>query len=256
MDTHPHAAASLWPVLRYADAPAAIRFLTDAFGFIEVLVVPGGAEGFISHAELGWPPGGGVMLGSRNERAPTHLASGGASIHAATDEPDALFDRAVAAGADVVQGLLDERHGRGFTVRDPEGNLWTFGTYRGASAGARQPTAGIRRAMPHIVSERFDDSREFYTGFLGFTEAMDMGRIVTFASPTNPTAQVSIVAHDDSSQMRPTITVEVGDVDAVHADAVRRGLRIVYPLSDEPWGVRRFFVVDPDGVVINVMSHR
>jgi uncharacterized glyoxalase superfamily protein PhnB len=48
----------------------------------------------------------------------------------------------------------------------------------------------------------------------------------------------------------------VGDVDAVHADAVRRGLRIVYPLSDEPWGVRRFFVVDPDGVVINVMSHR
>jgi uncharacterized glyoxalase superfamily protein PhnB len=51
------------------------------------------------------------------------------------------------------------------------------------------------------------------------------------------------------------ISIEVDDVDAIHADAVRRGLEIVYPLTDEPWGVRRFFVRDPDGTVINVASH-
>ncbi|MDQ3610034.1 MAG: VOC family protein [Actinomycetota bacterium] len=110
--------------------------------------------------------------------------------------------------------------------------------------------------MPHIPSKRFDQSREFYVGFLGFTEAMDLGRIVTFASPTNPTAQVSIVRPVEPSPGHPAVTVEVSDVDAVHGQAVRRGLRIVYPLSDEPWGVRRFFVVDPNGIVLNVMSHR
>jgi uncharacterized glyoxalase superfamily protein PhnB len=51
------------------------------------------------------------------------------------------------------------------------------------------------------------------------------------------------------------LTIEVADVDAMHAKAVVLGLQVVYPLTDEPWGVRRFFVTDPNGVVINVMSH-
>jgi uncharacterized glyoxalase superfamily protein PhnB len=59
MDTHTQTAVTLWPALRYTDAPAAIRFLTAAFGFTEALVVPGEADGAIAHAELGWPPGGG-----------------------------------------------------------------------------------------------------------------------------------------------------------------------------------------------------
>lgn len=136
------------------------------------------------------------------------------------------------------------------TTPDPPGG--------GASqpARAQHGRVGIRRVMPHITSDRVDESRAFYVRFLGFEEAMDMGWIVTLVSPTNPTAQLSIVAPDASAEPRPAITVEVDDVDAVHAEAVRRGLPIVYPLSDEPWGVRRFFVADPDGVVLNVMSHR
>lgn len=110
--------------------------------------------------------------------------------------------------------------------------------------------------MPHVASPRFADSRDFYAGFLGFDEVMDMGSIVTFASPSNPTAQLSIFSPDPPSAVRPQITVEVGDVDAVHAQAVRRGLAVVYQLTDEPWGVRRFFVADPGGTVLNVMSHR
>lgn len=83
---------------------------------------------------------------------------------------------------------------------------------------------------------------------------MDMGWIMTFVSPSNPTAQVSVVREDASAPVVPQLTVEVADVDAVHDEAVRRGLEIVHPLTDEPWGVRRFFVKDPNGVVLNAAS--
>ena len=84
---------------------------------------------------------------------------------------------------------------------------------------------------------------------------MDMGWVVTFASPSNPTAQVTVISPEPAGAVHPQITIEVDDVDHVHARAVARNLEIVYPLVDEPWGVRRFFVVDPNGVVINVLSH-
>ncbi len=113
----------------------------------------------------------------------------------------------------------------------------------------------IRRVVPNITSEELDASRQFYVDFLGFRVAMDMGFIVTFASPANETAQISVI-RDEGSSVHPQLTVEVADVDTVHRNAVERGLRIVYPLTDEPWGVRRFFVADPNGVVLNVMSHR
>jgi uncharacterized glyoxalase superfamily protein PhnB len=75
-------------------------------------------------------------------------------------------------------------------------------------------------------------------------------------SPNNPTAQVSVLRQEASAPVIPQLTVEVADVDVVHAEAVRRGLELVHPLTDEPWGVRRFFVKDPNGVVLNVASHR
>lgn len=113
----------------------------------------------------------------------------------------------------------------------------------------------IRRVVPDINSERVDESREFYTGVLGFELVMDLGFVLTFASPTNQTAQITIMRSDGSPGPVPQVTVEVADVDAVHAEAVRRGAEVVYPLTDEPWGVRRFFLRDPNGVVINVMRH-
>ena len=75
------------------------------------------------------------MLGSAQYTDEGHidLPVGGASIYVVTDEPDVLYERARAAGATVVQPLKDEDYGsRGFTVRDPEGVYWSFGTYRGA----------------------------------------------------------------------------------------------------------------------------
>lgn len=113
----------------------------------------------------------------------------------------------------------------------------------------------VRRIVPDIRSKQFDASREFYVDVLGLGVAMDMGFIVTLVSPTNPTAQVTLMRDDGSSAILPQISVEVADVDEVHARAVSRGFKVVYPLTNEPWGVRRFFVTDPNGTIINVMCH-
>ena|SRR5436305_7031357 len=112
----------------------------------------------------------------------------------------------------------------------------------------------ISRAVPNIKSAQPDETRNFFVDLLGFEVAMDMGWVVTVASPANPSAQVTIVANDDMAA--PGISVEVADVDAVHARAVDQGLEIAYPLRDEDWGVRRFMLREPSGTIVNVLSHR
>ena len=117
----------------------------------------------------------------------------------------------------------------------------------------------IRRAIPNMTVDDLAKSREFYAGFLGFDVAMDEPGFNMFASPSNRTAQITIADKHNPGQDRgiseAQISVEVEDVDALYDEAVRRGLEIVYPLTDEPWGIRRFFVRDPDGTVINVAKH-
>jgi catechol 2,3-dioxygenase-like lactoylglutathione lyase family enzyme len=113
----------------------------------------------------------------------------------------------------------------------------------------------IRRVVPDISTDHIEESRDFYAGFLGFQIAMDMGWVITFASKSNPAAQVTVIRSEQSEIIYPQMSIEVDDVDQAHALAVKRNLKIVYPLVDEPWGVRRFFVADPNGVIINVLSH-
>ncbi|MEW1926989.1 VOC family protein [Streptomyces sp. NPDC088360] len=113
----------------------------------------------------------------------------------------------------------------------------------------------IRRAMPDIRTEAMEESRDFY-GLLGFEEVMNLGWVMTLGSPSNPTAQVTFMSHDKSAPVVPDMSVEVDDVDAVYAAVRESGAEIVHPLQDEEWGVRRFFVRDPNGQVVNVVSHR
>ena len=110
------------------------------------------------------------------------------------------------------------------------------------------------RAVPNIRSERPAETRDFFVELLGFEVVMDIEWVVTVASPANPSAQVNIIGNDDPAA--PGISVEVGDVDAVHARAVEEGLEIVYALRDEDWGVRRFMLREPSGTVVNVLAHR
>jgi uncharacterized glyoxalase superfamily protein PhnB len=112
----------------------------------------------------------------------------------------------------------------------------------------------IQRAVPNLRSERAAETRDFFVELLGFEPAMDLGWVVTLASPSNSTAQVTIIANDDPAA--PGISVEVDDVDVVHARALERGLEIAYPLRDEDWGVRRFMLREPAGTMVNVLSHR
>lgn len=124
----------VWPTLRARDAIGLIRFLVDVVGFEETVVYADGEV--VHHAELAWVPGGGVMLGSARPDDPTDnwpVQPGGFGAYLVTDEPDALYERVRAAGADIIMGLHDTDYGsRDFALRDPEGNRWSFGTYRGA----------------------------------------------------------------------------------------------------------------------------
>ncbi len=110
----------------------------------------------------------------------------------------------------------------------------------------------VRRVVPNIPSLRPEETRSFYEA-LGLEVAMDMGWIATLVSPSNPTAQLSIVP---GTEPEPQLTVEVDDVDAAYARIQDGPFEVVRPLREEEWGVRRFFVRDPNGLVVSVMSHR
>lgn len=126
---------TIWPCLTYRDAPAAADFLIAAFGFQKrAWYTQEDDPTIVEHAELTWPLGGGIMFGTTGkDDGPFGVRiPGQGAVYVVCDDPDALFTRATAAGAEVIQGLTDEDYGsRGFSVRDPEGNIWSFDTYLG-----------------------------------------------------------------------------------------------------------------------------
>lgn len=125
----------IYPCMQYRDAKAAMAWLEQAFGFRQVAVHPDEA-GNIMHAELRLGAGM-VMIGSSKSDGPFALTpprEAGCttqSVYVVVAEIDALFSRAAAAGAEIVWGIRDTDYGsRDFSARDPEGHLWSFGTYR------------------------------------------------------------------------------------------------------------------------------
>jgi uncharacterized glyoxalase superfamily protein PhnB len=133
-------APTVWPVLHYDDTNAALGFLVDAFGFEAALSVRDD-EGDVVHAELRWPAGGALVLGSTKHTDSVHgaMKPGTTACYVVTDDADAVHDRVCRSeGGAVVQAPSETRFGAdadvyAFTARDPEGNLWTFGTYRGVT---------------------------------------------------------------------------------------------------------------------------
>ena len=115
----------------------------------------------------------------------------------------------------------------------------------------------IRRVVPNIPSRDMEKSKLFYGEFLGMKLAMDMEWILTFASSSNPAAQISIVKSDSTTVDTPgiTISIEVSDVEELFKKAVSMNYKIAYPVTTESWGVRRFFIEDPNGVTVNLMQH-
>ncbi|TLF76015.1 VOC family protein [Nocardia cyriacigeorgica] len=135
MTTPTSTTTHVWPCLAFRDARAMAKFLTDAFGFeLTALYAREDDPSVVEHAEMRWPAGGGIMFGStgRDDSEFGQRPAGAASLYLVCDDPDALYDRAQKAGARVVREMRDEDYGsRGFSAADPEGNLWSFGTYAG-----------------------------------------------------------------------------------------------------------------------------
>jgi predicted enzyme related to lactoylglutathione lyase len=102
-----------------------------------------------------------------------------------------------------------------------------------------------------------DVARDFYAGYLGLSEEdLNLAWVTRFVDPDGR-ACVQLVTQDATSSQDSVLSVHIGnDIDEAYAEAQRRGYEIVYPLTQEPWGLRRFFVRDPDGNVINITSHR
>ena len=112
----------------------------------------------------------------------------------------------------------------------------------------------VRRVVANLTVDAIAPERERYIDTLGLREVMDLGWIVTLADDSG--AQLSLITRDATAPCNPVISVEVDDVDAAYAAARAGGARIVHELTDEAWGVRRFFFADGAGNVINVLAHR
>jgi catechol 2,3-dioxygenase-like lactoylglutathione lyase family enzyme len=114
----------------------------------------------------------------------------------------------------------------------------------------------VRRIVAYAGGNELAASRDFYVEVLGMQVTME-DPVLDLQSPDHPAAEL-IIGAQEMQEPQPSFGIDVGEpaaVDATHAEAVRRGLRVVYPLTDEPWGVRRFFVEDPSGTVVNVLAH-
>lgn len=132
-------APSMFPALRYRDAPAAIRWLERAFGFETHMEVPG-EDGIVEHAELRLGDGM-IMLGSVKDdwlrlSPPGEDGAVTAAIYVAVDDVAAHYEQALAAGAEIAQELQEKSYSSGeYSTRDPEGHLWSFGAYNPLKEG-------------------------------------------------------------------------------------------------------------------------
>jgi PhnB protein len=126
----------IWAAVNAADAPAMIEFLTEVIGFERRLVVPGAEPGVVEHSQLAWPEGGVVQVASAGRHGTVFAArpTGQQSLYVITSDPHAVHERCAAAGVEIVVPPASPDYDTGgmvFTIRDREGNLWSFGSYAG-----------------------------------------------------------------------------------------------------------------------------
>ncbi|MER8832588.1 VOC family protein [Mesorhizobium sp. M0909] len=113
----------------------------------------------------------------------------------------------------------------------------------------------VKRIVANIDTQDIAAAKPFYQDVLGLDLKMDMGWIATYGSQETMSVQVSFMAEGGSGTPVPDISIEVDDVDAALESMRTAGFVIEYGPADEPWGVRRFFVRDPFGRLVNILSH-
>jgi PhnB protein len=128
----PGTGGGIWAVAYYEDALAGIDFVADVLGFERQLVVVGDDDRTVVHSQMRWPEGGVVQVGTYDPDNVFSLPPGEQALYVVTADPAAVWERCSAAGAAVVRPPESPDHdpgGMGFSIRDPEGNIWSFGTY-------------------------------------------------------------------------------------------------------------------------------
>lgn len=113
----------------------------------------------------------------------------------------------------------------------------------------------VRRIVPNIAASHVGEATAFYADVLGLRLVMDLGWILTFAGEGSAAPQISIAAEGGSGTPVPDVSIEVDDLDEVHRRIVANGLPIEYGPVREPWGVRRLYVRDPFGRLLNILAH-
>ena len=113
----------------------------------------------------------------------------------------------------------------------------------------------VKRIVVNISTQDIAQAKRFYQDVLGLDLLMDHGWIQTFGSETAMSVQVSVASEGGSGMPVPDLSIEVDDVDAAFVRMKEAGFPIEYGPADEPWGVRRFYVRDPFGKLVNVLAH-
>jgi predicted enzyme related to lactoylglutathione lyase len=113
----------------------------------------------------------------------------------------------------------------------------------------------VRRIVANVATDSVPEVHSFYAELFGLDVLMDLEWIVTLGSGEIAATQMSILSEGGSGAPVPDLSIEVDDVEAVYARAKEIGCDVVRDLTNEPWGVRRFFITDPTGKLLNVLSH-
>lgn len=113
----------------------------------------------------------------------------------------------------------------------------------------------VRRIVANLQAADPTAARSFYGDLLGLEVVMNHGWILTYASDASMKPQVSFASEGGSGTPVPALSIEVDDVDLIYSRAKAAGIHIVYDIVNEPWGVRRFFLRDPFGNIVNILSH-
>ncbi len=113
----------------------------------------------------------------------------------------------------------------------------------------------VKRIVMNINGKILEDAKRFYGDILDMELVMDHGWIVTYASDSHMTPQISIACEGGSGTPVPDLSIEVDNLDEVYRRASASGLPIEYGPTTEPWGVRRFFARDPFGRLVNILNH-
>jgi uncharacterized glyoxalase superfamily protein PhnB len=250
---------NIFPILRYRDAPAAIAWLCQAFGFESQLEVPG-PDGTVIHSQL--TLGAGVVGASSATPDDGKNPWSGVDqmIYVCIPDPDAHHARAKEAGAQIVIPPHDLDYGsRDYGARDSEGHLWGFGTYSMADA------PGAPTLSPGLRYEDGSGAIEFLTKAFGFEKG------VVVPGPDGAIAHAELwlepglimlgsVKRQDDAQVwgrnRQSISAVVEDPDSHYAKAKSAGAKIVHELADTPYGSRGYSAHDVEGKVWTFGTYR